>query len=52
MTKEEKKKELEKRMDELGLTEWEKEEVRNGNYDPEDFEDDELEDGDYYADDE
>lgn len=44
------KEEQEKEMDILGLDEWEKDEVRNGNYDPDCFEDDELEDDDYYFD--
>lgn len=49
---EQKKNDLEKKMDVLGLSEWEKEEVRKGNYNPEDFEDEELEEDDYYYEDE
>jgi hypothetical protein len=49
---EKKKKEQEKKMDELGLFEWEKDEVRNSDYNPDNFEDDELEEDDYYYDDE
>lgn len=45
-----KKKELEKEMNDLGLDEWEKQEIRNGNYDLESFEDEDLEDDDYYYD--
>ena len=44
------KKELEEEMDNLGLDDWEKDEVRNNGWDPEDFNDDELEEGDYYYD--
>ena len=45
---------LEQRMEDAGLEEWQKEEVRKGNFDPWNFEypsDDELEDDDYYEDD-
>lgn len=42
----------EKEMDFYGLNEQEKEEVRKGHYDPWDFEEDELEESDYYYDDE
>jgi hypothetical protein len=45
-----KKKELEKKMNDLGLDEWEKQEIRNGNYDLDSFEDEDLEDDDYYYD--
>ena len=48
--KKKKQKELEKEMDNLGLDDWEKDEVRNNGWDPEDFNDDELEEGDYYYD--
>lgn len=39
---------LEKEMDLYDLDEWEKEEVREGNYEPEDFNDDDLTEDDYY----
>ena len=39
---------LEKEMDLYDLDEWEKEEVRDGNYEPEDFNDDDLTEDDYY----
>ena len=42
---------LEKKMDEAGLEEWEKEEVRKGNQDIFNFEEEELEDDDYYSED-
>jgi len=42
---------LERRMDEAGLEEWEKEEVRKGNQDIFNFEEEELEDDDYYSED-
>lgn len=42
---------LEERMEEAGLEEWEKEEVRNGNQDIFNFEEEELEDDDYYSED-
>lgn len=44
--------ELERKMEAAGLEEWQKEEVRKGNADPWDFEEENLEDGDYYEDDE
>lgn len=55
-SKEDKKKEaLEKEMDLYNLEEWEKEEVRKGNFSPENFEDSEeaydLEDDDYHFED-
>ena len=44
--------ELEKEMDMYALTDWQKEEVRKGNYDPWNFEEDgELEEDDYYYED-
>ena len=45
---------LEKEMDDLGLEEWQKEEVREGRYDPWNFEEDDSEDEDdyYHEDDE
>jgi len=48
------KPELEEEMDNLGLEDWQKELVREGKYDPENFEEDDLEDEDdyYYEDDE
>ena len=45
------KDDLEERMEEAGLEEWEKEEVRKGNQDIFNFEEEELEDDDYYAED-
>ena len=42
---------LEKEMEEMGLDEWEKEEVRNGNYDLDNFEEEDLEEDDYYYED-
>ena len=42
---------LEARMEEAGLEEWEKEEVRKGNHDVFNFEEEELEDDDYYSED-
>ena len=38
-------------MDELWLDEEEKEEIRSGDYNLEDFDDDELEEGNYYYED-
>ena len=44
--------ELEQRMKNLDLEDWQKELVRNGEYDPENFEeDDSLDDDDYYHED-
>lgn len=44
--------ELEQRMNDLDLEDWQKELVRNGEYDPENFEeDDSLDDDDYYHED-
>ena len=42
---------LEKEMDIYGLEDWKKEEVRNGNYDPWSFEEEDLEEDDYFHDD-
>lgn len=43
---------LEQEMDSYGLEEWQKDEVRKGNYDPWSFEEDgELEEEDYYYED-
>ncbi len=42
---------LEERMEEAGLEEWEKEEVRKGNQDIFNFEEEDLEDDDYYSED-
>ena len=42
---------LEKEMDIYGLEDWQKEEVRNGNYDPWSFEEEDLEEDDYFHDD-
>lgn len=39
-------------LDSYGLEDWQKEEVKKGNYDPWNFEEEELEDDDYYSDDE
>ena len=49
--KRKRRKELEEEMDDLGLDDWEKDEVRENGWDPEDFDDDELEEGDYYYED-
>ena len=38
-------------MDIYGLEDWQKEEVRNGNYDPWSFEEEDLEEDDYFHDD-
>ena len=43
--------ELEERMNNLDLEDWQKEEVRNGNYDPWSFEEEDLEEDDYFHDD-
>ncbi len=42
---------LEQRMEDACLEEWEKEEVRKGNQDVFNFEEEELEDDDYYSED-
>ena len=47
----EKDEKLEKEMDIYGLEDWQKEEVRNGNYDPCSFEEEDLEEDDYFHDD-
>ena len=44
------KKELEEEMDYYDLEDWEKEEVRKGDYTPENFDSEDLEDDDYYFD--
>ena len=45
--------ELEKKMDALSLEEWQKELVRKGEYEPEDFEEEDISDDDnYYHEDE
>lgn len=41
-----------KKLDEYGLEEWEKEEVKKGNEDIWNFEEEDLEDDDYYSEDE
>lgn len=38
-------------LDDYGLTDWEKEEVKKGNQDPWNFEEEDLEDDDYYSED-
>lgn len=43
---------LEKETDVYNLEEWQKERVRKGLNDPWDFDEDEIEEGDYYDDDE
>ena len=50
--KDDKDDDLEERMEEAGLEEWEKEEVRKGNQDIFNFEEEDLEDDDYYSEDE
>jgi hypothetical protein len=45
------KDDLEQRMEEASLEEWEKEEVRAGNQDIFNFEEEDLEDDDYYSED-
>ncbi len=49
--KDDKDDDLEERMEEAGLEEWEKEEVRKGNQDIFNFEEEDLEDDDYYSED-
>ena len=46
-----KKRDLEKRMNVFGLSDEEKELVRKGEQDPEDFDEEDMEDGDYYKED-
>lgn len=48
---EEKDEELEKKMNALNLEDWQKELVRKGEYDPENFEEEDLEEDDYYYED-
>jgi hypothetical protein len=43
--------ELEKEMDVYDLEDWEKEEVKKGEYDPWNFEEEDLEEDDYYYED-
>lgn len=43
-------KKLEKKLDNYDLEDWQKEEVKKGNYSPWNFEEEELEDDDYYED--
>ena len=43
--------ELESEMDDLNLEEWQKDLVREGKYSPYDFEEEELEEDDYYSED-
>ena len=45
---EEEKEELEEKMDDLNLEEWQKELVREGKYDPENFEEEVEDEDDYY----
>ena len=40
-----------KELDSYGLEDWQKEEVKKGNYDPWNFEEEELEEDDYYSED-
>jgi len=42
----------EEELDNYGLEEWEKEEVRQGNFDPWNFDEEDLEEDDYYYEDE
>jgi hypothetical protein len=42
---------LEERMDDLDLEDWQKDLVRKGEYDPENFEEEELDEDDYYYED-
>ena len=43
--------ELEQRMDDLNLEEWQKELVREGKYDPENFDEEVEDEDDYYSED-
>lgn len=43
--------ELEQRMDDLDLEEWQKELVREGKYDPENFDEEVEDEDDYYSED-
>ncbi len=45
---EEEKEELEEKMDDLNLEEWQKELVREGKYEPENFEEEVEDEDDYY----
>ena len=49
--KKRKQQELEKEMENQGLEDWQKEEVKKGNYDPWNFEEEDLEEDDYYFED-
>ena len=42
---------LEERMDDLDLEDWQKDLVRKGEYDPKNFEEEELDEDDYYYED-
>lgn len=42
---------IEEELDSYGLEDWQKEEVRKGNYDPWNFEEEDLEEDDYYYED-
>ena len=48
---ERRKKELEKEMDAFCLEDWQKEEVKKGNYDSWNFDEEELEDDDFFNED-
>ena len=50
--KKRKQQELEKEMENQGLEDWQKELVRNGEYEPTSFEEEDLEEDDYYYEDE
>ena len=49
--KREKRRKLEQEMENNNLEEWQKELVRNGDYDPTSFEEEDLEEDDYYSED-
>ena len=49
--KKEKRKQLEEEMENYGLLEWQKDLVRNGNYDLTSFEEEDIEEDDYYSED-
>ncbi len=49
--KKEKKEQLVEEMENYGLLEWQKDLVRNGNYDLTSFEEEDIEDDDYYFED-
>ena len=50
--KEEKRKQLEQEMEDSDLEEWQKDLIRNGEYDTTSFEEENLEEDDYYSEDE